>query len=110
MSATMQIERFNIEGIFVIVPNKRVDHRGFFSETFRSEVLAAEGISADFVQENHVYSAERGVTRGLHYQVPPRAQGKLVRCIRGTILDVGVDIRHFSGPLAAGCAHYQSAA
>jgi len=96
MSATMQIERFNIEGIFVIVPNKRVDHRGFFSETFRSEVLAAEGISADFVQENHVYSAERGVTRGLHYQVPPRAQGKLVRCIRGTILDVGVDIRRES--------------
>ena len=93
VSAAMQIERFNIEDIFVIMPIKRIDHRGFFSETYRSEALRSQGVTADFVQENHVYSAERGVLRGLHFQIPPRAQGKLVRCIRGTILDVGVDIR-----------------
>ncbi len=92
----MQIERFGIEDIFVIVPLKRIDHRGFFSETYRSEALRAHGVTADFVQENHVYSAERGVLRGLHFQIPPRAQGKLVRCIRGAILDVAVDIRKHS--------------
>ena len=89
----MQVERFSIEDIFIILPLKRIDPRGFFSETYRSEALRAHGVTADFVQENHVYSAERGVLRGLHFQIPPRAQGKLVRCIRGTILDVAVDIR-----------------
>jgi dTDP-4-dehydrorhamnose 3,5-epimerase len=89
----MQIERFTIDDIFVVTPLKRIDHRGFFSETYRSEALKAHGVTADFVQENHVFSAERGVLRGLHFQIPPRAQGKLVRCIRGTILDVAVDIR-----------------
>jgi dTDP-4-dehydrorhamnose 3,5-epimerase len=89
----MQIERFSIEDVFIIVPLKRIDHRGFFSETYRTEALRAHGVTADFVQENHVFSAERGVLRGLHFQIPPRAQGKLVRCIRGTILDVAVDIR-----------------
>ena len=93
LSAAMHIERFSIEDIFAIVPVKRVDDRGFFSETYRSEALRSQGVTADFVQENHVYSAERGVLRGLHFQTPPHAQGKLVRCIRGAILDVAVDIR-----------------
>ena len=92
----MQIERFTIDDIFVVTPLKRIDHRGFFSETYRSEALRAHGVTADFIQENHVYSAERGVLRGLHFQIPPRAQGKLVRCIRGAILDVAVDIRKHS--------------
>jgi dTDP-4-dehydrorhamnose 3,5-epimerase len=89
----MRIERFNIEDILLIVPTKRSDQRGFFSETYRSDVLATEGVRVDFVQDNHVYSSERGVLRGLHFQIPPRAQGKLVRCTRGSILDVSVDIR-----------------
>jgi dTDP-4-dehydrorhamnose 3,5-epimerase len=92
----MLIERFGIEDIFVIVPIKHIDHRGFFSETYRGEALRSQGVRADFVQENHVYSADRGILRGLHFQIPPRAQGKLVRCIRGTILDVAVDIRQQS--------------
>ena len=92
----MQIERFDIEGIVAIVPVKRGDSRGFFSETYRKDVLAAAGITSEFVQDNHVYSAERGVLRGLHFQTPPHAQGKLVRCARGSILDVGVDIRQGS--------------
>jgi len=89
----MQIERLDIEDILMLLPVRRCDERGFFSETYRSETLAAEGIRAEFVQDNHVYSAEKGVLRGLHFQAPPRAQGKLVRCIRGAILDVSVDIR-----------------
>src|ERR1017187_9790560 len=89
----MQIERYDIKDIFSIIPIKRCDQRGFFSEIYRKELLTAEGITGEFVQENHVYSAERGVLRGLHFQIPPRAQGKLVRCTRGAILDVAVDIR-----------------
>jgi dTDP-4-dehydrorhamnose 3,5-epimerase len=90
---TMQIERFKIEDILAILPAKHGDHRGFFSETYRKSFLVSEGVNADFVQDNHVFSAERGVLRGLHFQVPPHAQGKLVRCVRGAILDVSVDIR-----------------
>ncbi|MGO8909734.1 MAG: dTDP-4-dehydrorhamnose 3,5-epimerase [Bradyrhizobium sp.] len=97
----MQIERLNIEDIFLIAPTKHSDHRGFFSETYRSDILTAEGVRAEFIQENHVYSAGRGVLRGLHFQIPPRAQGKLVRCTRGSILDVSVDIR--KGSPTYGC-------
>jgi hypothetical protein len=66
----MQIERFNIDGIVAIVPVKRGDSRGFFSETYRKDVLAAAGITSELVQDNHVYSADRGVLRGLHFQTP----------------------------------------
>src|SRR6267142_4502622 len=89
----MQVERFFIEGLLALTPVKHSDPRGFFSEVYRREVLTAEGVEAEFVQENHVHSTKRGVLRGLHFQVPPRAQGKLVRCARGAILDVAVDIR-----------------
>ena len=92
----MRVERFNIEGIFSIIPMKRADHRGFFSETYSRDALAAEGVAADFVQDNHVYSAKAGVLRGLHFQIPPRAQGKLIRCTRGAIWDVIVDLRRDS--------------
>ena len=97
----MVIEKFNIEGIFSIAPIKRGDHRGFFSETYSKDALAAAGIVANFVQDNHVYSAKRGVLRGLHFQVPPRAQVKLIRCTRGAILDVNVDIRRGSPTMAS---------
>lgn len=89
----MQIERFNIDDILLIKPMKHCDQRGFFSETYRRDILMAEGVPSEFIQDNHVYSAERGVLRGLHFQIPPHAQGKLVRCTRGAILDVSVDIR-----------------
>src|SRR5258708_40210453 len=92
----MRIERFDIEDLLMIVPARRSDKRGFFSETYRSDVLADVGVQVEFIQDNHVYSAERGVLRGLHFQTPPRAQGKLVRCTRGAILDVAVDIRNGS--------------
>jgi dTDP-4-dehydrorhamnose 3,5-epimerase len=89
----MQIERLEIRDILLLKPTKHGDQRGFFSETFRADVLAAYGVEVAFVQDNHVRSAQRGVLRGLHFQAPPHAQGKLVRCTRGAVLDVGVDIR-----------------
>jgi dTDP-4-dehydrorhamnose 3,5-epimerase len=89
----MQIDRFEIPDILLLKPSKHDDDRGFFSETFREDVLAEHGIETAFVQDNHVFSARKGVVRGLHFQIPPRAQGKLIRCTRGAILDVGVDIR-----------------
>jgi dTDP-4-dehydrorhamnose 3,5-epimerase len=92
----VQIEPLEIEDIYVIAPTKHGDHRGFFSETYRSDFLRTHGLNVEFVQDNHVYSTERGVLRGLHFQTPPHAQGKLVRCVRGAILDVGVDIREGS--------------
>jgi dTDP-4-dehydrorhamnose 3,5-epimerase len=89
----MQIEYLPIDGVMLVTPTKHQDARGFFSEVFRSDVLRAGGISVEFVQDNHVLSAPRGVLRGMHFQTPPHAQGKLVRCTKGSILDVAVDIR-----------------
>jgi dTDP-4-dehydrorhamnose 3,5-epimerase len=89
----MQIERLEIADVLLVTPIKHGDQRGFFSETYRSDVFAASGVDARFVQDNHVRSTQKGVLRGLHFQTPPHAQGKLVRCTRGAILDVAVDIR-----------------
>ena len=69
------------------------DSRGWFAETFRADAFAAAGIPGPFVQDNHSSSAVKGTIRGLHFQTPPYSQGKLVRCVRGRILDVAVDIR-----------------
>ena len=77
----------------VITPKRFGDDRGFFEETWSARDLKAEGIDLVFVQDNHSYSAPVGTLRGLHYQAPPHAQDKLVRCTRGAIFDVAVDIR-----------------
>ena len=90
----VHIERLAIPGLLLLTPKKHGDQRGFFSETFRGDLFGNEvKAPVSFVQDNHAYSAQKGVLRGLHFQLPPHAQGKLVRCIRGRILDVGVDIR-----------------
>jgi dTDP-4-dehydrorhamnose 3,5-epimerase len=89
----MKIESLKIEDTRLITPTKHGDRRGFFSETYRRDFLQEHGVEALFVQDNHVYSEQRGVLRGLHFQIPPHAQGKLVRCVKGAILDIGVDIR-----------------
>lgn len=89
----MDFQRFDIDGVLLIAPVRITDHRGFFSETFRADLLAQNGVNAAFVQDNHAHSARRGVLRGLHFQLAPRAQGKLVRVTKGSILDVCVDIR-----------------
>lgn len=85
-----------LQDVLEIAPKKFGDDRGFFSETYNKERFAEAGIALDFVQDNHSYSAARGVLRGLHYQLPPRAQDKLVRVTRGSVFDVAVDIRRSS--------------
>lgn len=92
----MEIHSTAIADVKVIIPRKFGDHRGFFCETYSKKVLADAGIDAVFVQDNHSLSARRGVVRALHYQLPPMAQAKLVRVVRGAILDVAVDIRRTS--------------
>jgi dTDP-4-dehydrorhamnose 3,5-epimerase len=83
----------DLPGLLLIEPARHGDARGFFSEVWSRRALAEAGIEADFVQDNHAASAGKGVLRGLHFQRPPSAQGKLVRVARGAILDVVVDIR-----------------
>jgi dTDP-4-dehydrorhamnose 3,5-epimerase len=85
-----------ISGIQLITPRRHGDHRGFFAETYNRRAYAALGIDVAFVQDNHSVSAQRGTLRGLHFQAPPRAQAKLVRCGRGAIFDVAVDLRRGS--------------
>ncbi len=81
-----------IDGLVIIEPSVFGDDRGFFMETYSKKVFAENGISVEFVQDNHSRST-KGVLRGLHFQKPPFAQDKLVRCTRGEVLDVAVDIR-----------------
>ncbi len=89
----MKVFASKMSDVKIIKPQKHGDHRGFFSETYNKNALAAEGVQLDFVQDNHSLSVEKGVIRGLHYQIPPFAQDKLVRVIRGAIFDVAVDLR-----------------
>ncbi len=92
----MQVVSTDIAEVKDIRPVRHRDPRGFFSEIFREDVLRRYGIDVSFVQENLSLSVERGVVRGLHFQVPPVAQAKLVRVSAGSILDVAVDIRRGS--------------
>jgi len=92
----MKITPQAIPEILLIEPKRFGDARGFFSEVWKRSALAAHGFTEDFVQDNHSLSREVGVLRGLHFQRPPTAQGKLVRVVRGRILDVAVDIREGS--------------
>ncbi|KJS28177.1 MAG: dTDP-4-dehydrorhamnose 3,5-epimerase [Hyphomonadaceae bacterium BRH_c29] len=79
--------------VLLIRPRRIQDIRGYFSETYRESELAAYGVPTRWVQENQSFSARRGTLRGMHFQKPPHAQAKLVRCITGTVLDVVVDLR-----------------
>jgi dTDP-4-dehydrorhamnose 3,5-epimerase len=80
----------------IVVPERFGDARGVFSETWNARALAAAGIHAAFVQDNHALNRRQGTVRGLHYQMPPCAQGKLLRVTRGGVLDVAVDVRRGS--------------
>ena len=91
-----EIFRTALPDVIRILPSRFGDHRGFFSETYSQLAYANLGIEAVFVQDNHSLSAAVGTVRGLHFQVPPHAQAKLVRCGRGAIFDVAVDIRRGS--------------
>lgn len=92
----MRITKLEIEGLLLVEPARIHDPRGFFSETFRADLFAEAAGPVTFVQDNQSLSLGRGTIRGLHFQKPPRAQGKLIRVTRGAILDVAVDIREGS--------------
>ena len=81
------------DAIYVIQPQVFEDHRGYFFESFSYEKLEGIGLNARFVQDNESLSSQKGVLRGLHFQNEPYAQGKLIRVIKGAVLDVAVDIR-----------------
>lgn len=92
----MEVEETAIPAVKKLIPRRFKDARGYFSEVWNARRLAEAGLDIAFVQDNHSYSAEAGTIRGLHYQSPPAAQGKLVRVARGRILDVAVDVRRGS--------------
>ncbi|MGI9507356.1 MAG: dTDP-4-dehydrorhamnose 3,5-epimerase [Geminicoccaceae bacterium] len=92
----MDVRSLGLDGVVEITPARHADARGFFCEVYSKTSLEEAGMSFDCVQENMSYSAQKGVLRGLHYQLPPRAQDKLVRVARGSIFDVAVDIRRES--------------
>lgn len=92
----MQVIETAIPEVKILVPKQFKDHRGFFSEVYSRKALLDIGIRQEFIQDNHSLSVEKGVLRGLHYQLPPMAQDKLIRVVRGSILDVAVDVRRAS--------------
>lgn len=107
---TLQIKSLGLEGVLEILPPRFEDDRGFFSETWNAQLLCEQGVKLDFVQDNHSRSIATGVLRGLHYQLPPYAQDKLVRVVKGSIFDVAVDIRRGSPSFAQWTALRISAA
>lgn len=89
----MKVTETSLPGVFLIEPDVFGDARGWFMESWSARKLAEFGINNEWVQDNHSYSAEKGILRGLHYQLNPSCQAKIVRATRGTIFDVAVDIR-----------------
>ena len=105
----MKITRLAIPDVILIEPNVFGDERGFFFESFNQKAFDdSTGLSPTFVQDNHSRSS-KGVLRGLHYQLPPKAQGKLVRVIQGEVFDVAVDIRKSSPTFGKWVGHTLSA-
>ena len=92
----MDIRQLELDGVLEITPKKFGDQRGFFSETYSASRFADAGIGISWVQDNQSFSAEKGVLRGLHFQLAPFAQDKLIRVLRGSIFDVAVDLRKAS--------------
>jgi dTDP-4-dehydrorhamnose 3,5-epimerase len=92
----MDVTELAIPGLKLLRPKKLADARGFFSEVYNARAMQAAGIDTAFVQDNQSYSTAAGTIRGLHFQLPPHAQAKLVRVVRGRVLDVAVDLRRGS--------------
>ncbi|HZH60167.1 MAG TPA: dTDP-4-dehydrorhamnose 3,5-epimerase [Metabacillus sp.] len=92
----MKITKTHLDGVVIIEPTVFGDHRGWFMETYSQTKFEEVGINLKFVQDNQSFSATKGTLRGLHYQLNPKAQTKLVRCTKGSIFDVAVDIRQGS--------------
>lgn len=96
----MQVTKTDLEGVLILEPRVFGDARGWFMETWSARKFETAGLNFEFVQDNQSYSAHKGTLRGLHYQTAPFAQAKLVRCTRGKLLDVAVDIREGSETFA----------
>ena len=92
----MEFKKTTLEGVFIIKPKVFEDERGFVLESYSRDKFEQAGIEADFVQDNHSMSTNKGVLRGLHFQKPPHAQAKLVRVVKGSVFDVVVDLRRDS--------------
>jgi dTDP-4-dehydrorhamnose 3,5-epimerase len=89
----MDIRNLDLPGLALLRPRRFSDARGYFAETYNEKTFSAAGITAKFVQDNESFSAKRGTIRGLHFQLPPAAQAKLVRVLQGSVYDVAVDLR-----------------
>jgi len=89
----METRDLALSGLLLLKPRRFADTRGYFTETYNQHTLAEIGIHSRFVQDNQSYSASQGTIRGLHFQLPPAAQAKLVRAIQGSVYDVAVDLR-----------------
>lgn len=92
----MKFEKTKLEGVVIITPDVFGDHRGFFMESWSEHKMEEAGLHYNFVQDNHSMSSVKGTLRGIHFQKGDKAQAKLVRCIKGAVLDVAVDLRHES--------------
>ncbi len=92
----MKIEKTALEGVLLITPKVFKDNRGYFTETYNQREFGNNGLNYQFVQDNQSYSKEKGTLRGIHFQLEPMAQTKLVRCLKGKFLDVAVDLRKSS--------------
>lgn len=92
----MKIEKTKLEGVVIITPDVFGDHRGFFMESWSERKMEEAGLHYNFVQDNHSLSTVKGTLRGIHFQKGNKAQAKLVRCVKGAVLDVAVDLRHAS--------------
>ena len=92
----MELKITSLPGVVALIPRRFGDTRGFFSESWNRKRMLDHGIEIDFVQDNHSLSAQVGTVRGLHFQSPPHAQDKLVRCGKGRLFDVAVDVRRGS--------------
>jgi dTDP-4-dehydrorhamnose 3,5-epimerase len=89
----VKVHKSNFEGVILLEPKVFNDERGFFVETYNEQLFEANGLKVHFVQDNHSLSKQAGTIRGMHYQLNPKAQAKLVRVTRGAIFDVVLDIR-----------------
>jgi dTDP-4-dehydrorhamnose 3,5-epimerase len=96
VAPSIRIERTSIPEVFALFPPEFADARGTFAETYNKQTFSAIGIELEFVQDNQSLSSAKGTVRGLHFQIPPATQTKLVRVLRGSALDVAVDLRHGS--------------
>ncbi len=92
----MDVLKTRLEGVYILIPKVFGDHRGFFMESWSRRTMEEAGLFYDFVQDNHSLSTVKGTLRGIHFQKGDKSQAKLVRCVRGAVLDVAVDLRHDS--------------